>query len=96
MLSSNILNFCNNQCCYCADNNDDNDNLIDDEKSVSKPIKIGTSYLLYGKRKSSFPFHCLVGPDWPMIILTYTLIIIVNAVILGVISPLGNLSYRNE
>jgi hypothetical protein len=63
--------------------------MIDDGKCVSWPTKVGTSYLICGKRKSYFPFQCLLGPDWPVVVIVYVLIFVINAVILYVISPLG-------
>lgn len=49
----------------------------------------GGSILFCGKRQSYFPFQCFVGPDWPMLILVYTLIIVVNTIGLSIISYLG-------
>ena len=78
-------------------------NIIDDRKYVKSPIRVGIifpskpptdepsggSILLCGKRQSYFPFQCFVGPDWPMLILVYTLIISINIIILPIISFLG-------
>lgn len=41
------------------------------------------------KRKSYFPFHFLVGPDWPIVVLVYGMIISIDTVVLAVVSPLG-------
>ena len=42
--------------------------------------KVGNTILLCGPHPSAatFPFKCLVGPDWPCLICTYTLIIVPN------------------
>ncbi|KAJ1439357.1 DHHC palmitoyltransferase-domain-containing protein [Ochromonadaceae sp. CCMP2298] len=72
--------------CPCVQASSD---LSDDGQWVSSPVKIGSSILLYGRRKSAFPAHCLVGPDWPFVCLVLFLIVAVNAVVLGVISPIG-------
>lgn len=64
-------------------------NLVNDGGGVrccGKPIKVGEQWLLCGKKKSRFPFHCMVGPDWPMVVLVYTLIISINSVVLGLAS----------
>ena len=47
-----------------------------DSKFVVVPHRIGNSYLLYGQKDSQFPFHCFVGPEWPCMVCTYSLIII--------------------
>ena len=62
---------------------------------VTSPTKIGNGYesysiLLYGRRRGPFPFHCMVGPDWPMLILVYVLILAANLTILPIISHLGS------
>lgn len=31
----------------------------------------------------------MVGPDWPIVLLVYVLIVVIDGVVLGVISPLG-------
>ena len=64
-------------------------NLVNDGGGVGccgKPIKVGEQWLLCGKKKSRFPFHCMVGPDWPMVVLVYTLIVCAHAVVLGLAS----------
>ena len=68
--------------------------IKNDGKCISTPIKIGNpntghSILLCGKRKSSFPFQLFIGPDWPMLILVYTLILIPNIIILPIVFTLG-------
>lgn len=91
MIANEGVDVLNRYCCSCVDDEslDYKDDLIDDDIFITKPIKIGKNILLYGKRKSYFPFHCLVGPDWPMIIIVYFLIISINAVCLWIFSALG-------
>ena len=38
--------------------------------------RIGNMILLWGKRSTTYPFQLLVGPEWPCMLVTYTLIII--------------------
>ena len=78
-----------------------NSNIIDDGKYVKYPVRIGKfpsgvenqntegSILLCGKRQSYFPFQCFVGPDWPMLILVYTLILVANISVLPKVYILG-------
>jgi len=47
-----------------------------DNKFVRQPHRIGNSYLLYGVKDSHFPLHCFVGPEWPCMLCTYSLIIV--------------------
>jgi DHHC palmitoyltransferase len=47
-----------------------------DGRFVVSPHRIGNSYLLYGVKDSHFPFHCFVGPEWPCMLVTYSLIIV--------------------
>ena len=51
--------------------------------------RVGTSILFWGKKRSHFPYQCFVGPVWPVVMLTYALIIGVNIVVLGVVSASG-------
>ena len=65
-------------------------NLVDDgsfHMCCSRPKRVGEQWLLCGRRSSYFPFHCMVGPDWPLVLLVYFLIIGINAVVLGLASP---------
>ena len=58
--------------------------LIDDGSfNYCTPVKIGKSILLCGRRKSYFPFQCLIGADWPIVLLVYFLICCANGVVLG-------------
>lgn len=45
--------------------------------------------ILCGRRRSYFPFHCHVGPDWPMIILVYFLVIFIDGIVLWAIHEIG-------
>jgi hypothetical protein len=49
----------------------------------------GGQILLCGKKDSYFPFHCMVGPDWPVVVIVYVLVIVIDAIVLPIISPLG-------
>lgn len=73
--------------CCCV--TDDGNGLYDDGKPVEGPTRVGISILFYGKRKSQFPSHCMVGPDWPFVALVYTLIIVINIGVLYAIHPIG-------
>ena len=75
--------------CPCVKDKDEQNHLTDDGTCVAAPIRVGQSILLYGKKKSYFPLQVFVGPDWPMIVIVYGLIIVINVVVLGVVSPLG-------
>ena len=86
MLHADIRNPLNRFCCSCVR---DEESLIDDGKFECYPRKVGGSFLLYGKKKSYFPFHCSVGPDWIMVVLVFTIIIVANVVVLYIVSPLG-------
>lgn len=63
--------------------------MVDDNRFLCWPRKVGKSILCYGQRKSVFPYHCLVGPDWCAVVFVYFAIIAAHGVILGVASPLG-------
>jgi len=47
-----------------------------DAKFVLSPHRIGNSWLLFGVKDSQFPFHCFVGPEWPCMLCTYSLLIV--------------------
>jgi len=51
--------------------------------------RFNRNIMIYGPRRSYFPFHCHVGPDWPMILLVYVLVIVINGVVLWAIHDLG-------
>lgn len=44
--------------------------------------------LLWGKKNSYFPYQCFLGPDWPVVVGVYGIIIILNVVVLALIAPL--------
>ena len=48
-----------------------------------RPVRVGASILIYGRREGRWPFHCMAGPDWPGTLLVYFLIISVHAIVLG-------------
>jgi hypothetical protein len=50
--------------CCCVRNPLAGEELVDRGNFEMSPIRIGEFILFYGKRRSCFPFHCLVGPDW--------------------------------
>ena len=74
--------------CFCCCVSESAD-MRDDGKPVEHPTRIGISILFYGKRKSSFPFHCMVGPDWPFVVGVYMMIVGINAGVLYAIHPIG-------
>jgi hypothetical protein len=78
-------------CCFFVNDEIEQgkDPLVDDGLAVAWPTRVGSSLLFYGKKKSKFPFHCMAGPDWPLAMGVYFLIIIVNTGVLALISPLG-------
>jgi hypothetical protein len=86
MISQDIRKPLERWFCPCVRAGED---LSDDGQWVSSPIKIGSSILMYGRRKSAWPAHCLVGPDWPFVLLVLFLIVAVNVTVLAVIAPIG-------
>lgn len=85
MLHSAIRDPLNRLCCPMLRDSP----LIDKNEFVCQPTKVGDSILICGRRKSYFPFQCLVGPDWPIVILVYFLIIAIDGIVLYIVSPLG-------
>lgn len=62
------------------------DYLEDDGSFVGffqRPVRVGASILIYGRREGYWPIHCMAGPDWPGTILVLFLIIAVHAAVLG-------------
>lgn len=61
---------------------------FDDEEEASwcSPVQIGGSFLLCGKVRNTFPFQCMVGPDWMIVVLVYFLVLSINGLVLGIIS----------
>jgi len=73
--------FCCNKCVRPMNREKD---LIDDGSfNYCTPVRIGKSILLCGRRKSYFPFQCLIGADWPIVLLVYCLICGANGIVLG-------------
>ena len=56
--------------CECAPMGDD-----DAFASCFSPRKLGRHTLLLGWKRGTFPFRLMIGPDWPAVILTYSLIL---------------------
>jgi len=50
--------------CPCVRNPEPGKERIDEGNFEMSPIRVGEFILFYGRRKSCFPFHCLVGPDY--------------------------------
>lgn len=63
--------------------------LYDDDRFVTFPEYVGNHILCWGKKNSQFPAQCFLGPDWPVVLLTYAMIIGINVIVLAVVSPLG-------
>ena len=51
--------------------------------------RVGTSLMVWGRKNSYFPYQCFLGPDWPIVIMTYVMIIVINVVVLAVVAPIG-------
>ena len=62
--------------CCCATKLEKCDERKLDNKYYRRPVRIGNSYLLCGKKNSAFPYHAFVGPEWPCMILTNIMIIV--------------------
>jgi hypothetical protein len=71
-------------CCFLRESP-----LIDNNEFVAQPTRVGSSILICGRRKSRFPFQCLVGPDWPIVLVVYALIVGIDGLVLWIVSPLG-------
>ena len=50
--------------CCCVRDRDPEQEFVDYGNFEAIPIRIGEFILFYGRRRSVFPFHCLLGPDW--------------------------------
>lgn len=74
-------------CCYCV--RPQGPERIDDGTFETRPIRIGEYILFYGRRKSYFPLHCLLGPDWFLNVLVFALIVVIDGGVLYAVSPLG-------
>ena len=62
--------------CCCAQKLDKDDERKIDNVFYRRPVRIGNSYLLCGKKNSAFPYHMMVGPEWPCMVITNVLIIV--------------------
>lgn len=65
-------------------------NLVDDGEYVGifdRPVRVGSSILLCGRREGQFPNQCMIGPDWPCSVLVYTAIIGAHVIVLWLASP---------
>ena len=89
MLAKAVREPLNQLCCSWVRKPSLERQLYDDHAYISYPTWIGGSILCYGRRKSYFPFHCMVGPDWLMVVIVFILIFLVNGVTLFIVSPLG-------
>lgn len=49
---------------------------LDDETFVYYPHRVGANVLICGKKNSKFPMQCFVGPEWPCMFVTTTLVIV--------------------
>lgn len=61
--------------------------LVADDQVECGPRRIGRSVLLYGRKNTRFPFQCFVGPDWPCMLVTYTLMIVPSVLFMHNIGP---------
>jgi palmitoyltransferase ZDHHC9/14/18 len=63
--------------CFCAETfpSKERERVLDG-KFHRWPIRVGNSWLLYGKKNTSFPYQAFVGPEWPCMIITNILIIV--------------------
>lgn len=72
-----------------------------DRLCCGRPQYVGRMILLCGHKDSRFPLHCLVGPDWPCMLITYALVsaptisflILIAARISWIIVMLGLVSF---
>ena len=61
--------------CCCVQSFPETEDLRDDVTCYCYPRWLKSSILLYGKKRSFFPFHCIIGPHWPIVLSTYFQII---------------------
>lgn len=50
------------------------------------PRYVGNQILLCGRKRSYFPFQCIVGPDWCCMLITYLLILGPTAAFLALVA----------
>lgn len=89
MVPANIKEALINSCCTWVEPSVEAEELIDDDIYATWPKFVGERILFWGKKNSYWPFHCFVGADWPIVVLTYMIIVVANAVVLAIIAPLG-------
>lgn len=86
---------CMERCCFRLTslkpqiNENNKEKIIVSEKDFFFMTKIKESILICGRIKSNFPFSLYIGPDWPLVLFVYFLIILVHAIVLYFTSPLG-------
>ena len=54
--------------------------LADGEFLCCRPVYVGRNILLCGRKDSVFPFQCMVGPDWPCMLITYSIITVPSVI----------------
>jgi hypothetical protein len=65
-------------------------NLIDDGRSIGlweRPIRVGQSILLCGRRNDKWPRQWMVGPDWPCTVIVYVLVVLAHGIVLPLAAP---------
>lgn len=62
------------------------DDLVEDGTFYCTPHWVKNSILLFGRKKSVFPFHCLIGAHWAIMLTTYAQIIGFTLIFIFVIS----------
>lgn len=62
--------------CNCVSHFQNGTERIEDYYPVTRPHYVGKHILLCGRRSQTFPYHCMIGPDWHCMLVTYALIII--------------------
>lgn len=61
---------------FCAPRPPEDEEFSLDQVYHRKPLLIGNTILLYGLKNSHFPQQCLIGPDWPCMLVTIALIFV--------------------
>ena len=90
MIPSNIREeFERHLCCCVPPNTELSSEITDNGTYYWSPIRIGRYILLYGRKNTTWPFQCMVGPDWPAAILVYALIFTINILALYFLRVLG-------
>ena len=62
--------------CSCVSKFPKGTERIDDYTFVYRPHYVGKSILLCGRKADRFPWHCMVGPDWSCMLVTYVFILV--------------------